>query len=99
MSNTEIMTIIIHFRQSHYRDFKNYYLGYIAKYLKAYFPSLLSYTRFIVIMPSVIIPLNPYLTTLFGKGTIGWFFGFKLHLIINHLGEIMSVKITEGKYK
>jgi hypothetical protein len=58
MSNAEIMTIIIIFHQSHYRDFKNYYLGYVAKYLKPYFPSLLSYTRFIEIMPSVIIPLN-----------------------------------------
>jgi len=27
---------------------------------------------------------------------MGWFFGFKLHLIVNHLGEILSVKITEG---
>uniref|UniRef100_UPI0003B371AA IS982 family transposase n=1 Tax=Psychromonas hadalis TaxID=211669 RepID=UPI0003B371AA len=69
MSNSEIMTIIISFYQSHYRDFKNYYLGYVAKYLKSYFPSLLSYTRFIEVMPSVIIPLNTYLTTLFGKPT------------------------------
>lgn len=130
MSNAEIMTIIISFHQSHYRDFKNYYLGYVAKHLKAHFPSLLSYTRFIEVMPSVIIPLNTYLTTLFGKptgiafidstkiavchiirakrnkvfngiathgkGTMGWFFGFKLHLIVNHLGDILSVKITEG---
>jgi len=130
LSNAEIMTIIIHFHQSHYRDFKNYYLGYVTKYLKPYFPSLLSYTRFIEVMPSVIIPLNTYLTTLFGKptgiafidstkiavchvirakrnkvfngiaehgkGTMGWFFGFKLHLIVNHLGDILSVKITEG---
>ncbi len=62
MSNSEIMTIIISFHQSHYRDFKNYYLGYVAKYLKSYFPSLLSYTRFIEVMPSVIIPLNTYLS-------------------------------------
>ncbi|PKH01271.1 IS982 family transposase [Psychromonas sp. MB-3u-54] len=130
MSNAEIMTIIISFHQSHYRDFKNYYLGYVAKYLKPYFPSLLSYTRFIEVMPSVMIPLNTYLTTLFrkptgiafidstkiavshiirakrnkvfngtakhGKGTMGSFFGFKLHLIVNHLGDILSVKRTEG---
>ncbi|ABM03347.1 transposase, IS4 family [Psychromonas ingrahamii 37] len=69
MNNAEIMTIIISFHQSHYRDFKNYYLGYVARHLKEYFPSLLSYTRFIEVMPSVIIPLNTYLTTLFGKPT------------------------------
>lgn len=28
------------------------------------------------------------------KSTIGWFFGFKLHLVINDKGEIMAVKIT-----
>ena len=31
-----------------------------------------------------------------GKGTMGWFYGFKLHLLINHLGEIISLKITPG---
>lgn len=31
-----------------------------------------------------------------GKCTMGWFFGFKLHLIINHKGQIMAVKITPG---
>ena len=29
-----------------------------------------------------------------GKGTMGWFYGFKLHLLINHVGEIISLKIT-----
>lgn len=130
MTPAEIMTIIISFHQSNHRDFKNYYLGYVSKYLKEEFPSLLSYTRFIEVMPSVIIPLSSYLTTRLGKptgiafvdstkisvchiirakrnrvfegvakhgkGTMGWSFGFKLHLIVNHLGEILSVKITEG---
>jgi hypothetical protein len=31
-----------------------------------------------------------------GKGTMGWFYGFKLHLLINHIGEIISLKITLG---
>lgn len=31
-----------------------------------------------------------------GKSSTGWFFGFKLHLVINHLGELMAVKITAG---
>lgn len=31
-----------------------------------------------------------------GKTSIGWFYGFKLHLVINHLGELMSVHITAG---
>lgn len=31
-----------------------------------------------------------------GKSTMGWFFGFKLHLVVNHKGQIMAVKITTG---
>ena len=31
-----------------------------------------------------------------GKSSIGWFFGFKLHLIINEHGEILSFQITPG---
>ncbi|HBB9961189.1 TPA: hypothetical protein JG806_004327 [Vibrio parahaemolyticus] len=29
-----------------------------------------------------------------GKGTTGWAFSFNLYLIINHLGEIISLKPT-----
>lgn len=130
MTSSEIMTIIIGFHQSNYRDFKNYYLGFVSMHLKNDFPSLLSYTRFITVMPSVLIPLCSYLTARLGKptgiafvdstkievchimrakrnrvfdgiakhgkGTMGWSFGFKLHLIVNHLGEILAVKLTEG---
>ncbi len=31
-----------------------------------------------------------------GKTSTGWFYGFRLHLVINHLGELMSVHITAG---
>ncbi|MFQ3306839.1 MAG: hypothetical protein ACI8ZF_000071 [Candidatus Midichloriaceae bacterium] len=30
------------------------------------------------------------------KSTMGWFFGFKLHIVINDKGEIMAFKITKG---
>lgn len=30
------------------------------------------------------------------KSTMGWFYGFKLHLVINHHGEIMSFCLTRG---
>ncbi|MGP5156366.1 IS982 family transposase [Pseudoalteromonas prydzensis] len=129
-SPSEVMTIIIHFHQSHYRDFKNYYLHYVCRQLKAYFPELLSYTRFLALMPSVVVPMCSYLTSKLGKptgiqfvdstkievchiirakrnkvfegvahhgkGTMGWSYGFKLHLIINHLGEIVALKLTTG---
>jgi hypothetical protein len=31
-----------------------------------------------------------------GKTSMGWFYGLKLHFVINHKGEIMAVKITPG---
>ncbi len=31
-----------------------------------------------------------------GKSSTGWFFGFKLHVIINHPGEIISARLTAG---
>jgi hypothetical protein len=31
-----------------------------------------------------------------GKTTMGWFYGFKLHFVINHKGQIMALKITPG---
>lgn len=31
-----------------------------------------------------------------GKSSTGWFYGFKLHLIINDMGEILSVCLTSG---
>jgi transposase len=31
-----------------------------------------------------------------GKTAMGWFYGFKLHIIINHKAELVAVKITPG---
>ena len=31
-----------------------------------------------------------------GKSSMGWFFGFKLHAVINHVGEIIDVVFTSG---
>jgi hypothetical protein len=61
LSVSEIMTILIHFHQSHYRDFKAYYTDYVLERLRREFPSLVSYTRFVEFIPSVLIPLCVYL--------------------------------------
>jgi len=31
-----------------------------------------------------------------GKTSTGWFFGFKLHLVFNHLHEIVAIRLTPG---
>ena len=128
MQASEIMTIIILFHHSNHRDFKNYYQGFIRHFYRDAFPNLLSYTRFLEVMPGMVVPLCSYFSYLKGKptgiafvdstslkvchnlriprhrvfdgvakrgkGTMGWFYGFKLHLIINHQGDILAAKIT-----
>jgi hypothetical protein len=31
-----------------------------------------------------------------GKGSMGWFYGFKLHLVINDRGEVLGLTLTPG---
>ena len=31
-----------------------------------------------------------------GKTSVNWFFGFKLHVVVNELGEMISMKLTPG---
>jgi len=128
---SEIMTILIAFHQSHYRDFKAYYLEQVMKYWRTEFPGLVSYNRFVEYIPSALVPLILYLRTCClgqcsgisfidstpldvclnqrihshkvfaglaerGKTSTGWFFGFKLHLVVNDQGEILQLCITPG---
>ena len=67
MSISEMMTVVIGFHMSHHSDFKNYYLGYVSCFYKSDFPKLLSYTRFLEVLPSLIVPMCAYFTSLKGK--------------------------------
>ncbi len=33
-----------------------------------------------------------------GKTSVGWFFGLKLHLVINDIGELIAFKVTPGNH-
>jgi len=130
MAPSEVMIILILFHNSHYRNFKNYYLGYVPRVLGKAFPHRVSYNRFIELAQSVIIPLCAYLSTRRvtsrgiafvdsmplrvchnkrisvhktfkgiaerGKTSVDWFYGFKLHLVIDDRGELVSFFITPG---
>ena len=61
LSLSEIMTILIHFHQSHYRNFKAYYGEYVLPRLHWAFPGLVSYQRFVEFIPATVIPLCVYL--------------------------------------
>lgn len=124
------MTLLIHFHQSGYRNFKTYYLEHVHKHLRAEFPGLVSYSRFVTLMPRVILLLWAYLVSRMGRCTgisfidstalkvchnrritrnkvfaglatrgqssMGWFFGFKLHLIVNEHGDLLAFTLTPG---
>lgn len=63
LSISEIITILIHFHQSHYRNFKAYYTEYVLVRLRREFPGLVSYNRFVEFIPSVLLVLCAYLRT------------------------------------
>jgi hypothetical protein len=127
---SEIMTILIGFHQSCYRNFKSYYVEKVQMQWGKDFPGLVSYQRFVEWTPSTLIPLCAYLRSCFGqctgisfmdstclkvchnrrigqhrvfknlaargKTSVDWFFGFKLHLVINDRGELLNCQVTPG---
>jgi hypothetical protein len=126
---SEAMTIAIYYHQSGYKTFKAYYVKSFE--LKAAFPNILSYNRFIELQKNIFVPLmifsklrssQPCDGTSFidsfplsvshekrilshktfsgmaarGKTSVGWFYGFKVHVVINGAGEIINFAITSG---
>ena len=66
ISLSEMMTPVVgHFHQYCFRDFKTYYTQYVEVYLRREFPSLLSYNRFIQLMPRSLVTLRAYLQRYF----------------------------------
>ena len=61
LCTSEIMTLLIHFHQSNYRNFKAYYLEHVMIRLRNEFPNLVRYNRFVELIPSVIVSLTLYL--------------------------------------
>ena len=121
MHTSEVMTLLVYFHQSKYRTFKAYYLKEVSEQLRWAFPNLVSYNRFLEVMPETSHLLGAYLRTRFdacrgisfidptaikvcgnwrisrhrvfqgvagrSKTSVGWFYGFKLHIVINDIGE------------
>src|SRR3974390_2511077 len=63
MHPSEILTLAIAFHTSHYRTFKAYYLEHVQVHWRAEFPHLLSYSRFVAVLPTLLVPLTAYLQT------------------------------------
>ena len=61
LSMSEIMTVIILFHQSGYRNFKDFYLHHVCQHLMGAFPDLVSYNRFVELKARALVPLAAYL--------------------------------------
>jgi IS5 family transposase len=131
LSISEVMTIVIAFHGSGYRTFKDFYTSKVLPDWRDAFPHLVSYGRFVELMPWSFMALTTFLNTRclgevtgisfidstsvsvchvkrakahktfkgladWGKSSVGWYFGFKLHLIINDRGELLAATLTPG---
>ena len=127
---SEVMTIVIAFHGSGFRTFKDFYTRQVLPHWSKAFPMLVSYNRFVELMPWALLLLCCFLHTRrgeitgisfidstpievchpnrskshqvfeglvgWGKNSMGWHYGFKLHLIINDRGELLAFKLTPG---
>lgn len=130
MSKAEVMTILVLFHQSGFRDLKRFYTKMVCKYWRRDFPHLLSYNRFVELQRDSLVLLGAFMQTRLGrcsgvsfvdssripvcsnlrikqnkvfegvakrgKTSTGWFYGFKLHLIVSDTGEILAWQMTLG---
>jgi hypothetical protein len=68
LSHAEILTIRVFYHQSGYKTFKWFYERYVCKRLNQAFPTLVSYHRFIEMLPDVLIPLTFFMQSRCGTG-------------------------------
>ena len=61
MHISEVMTIMILFHASNHRTFKHFYLAHVLQYLRGEFPQLVSYHRFIELIPNALPVLIGFL--------------------------------------
>jgi hypothetical protein len=130
LSVSEVMTILILFQTSGFRNLKTFYLHHVCVHLPSAFPQRVSYSRFVELEAEALLPLAAFLTTRFGRCTglsfidstplkvchnlrikshkvfqdiaqrgvssTGWFYGFKVHLVISDGGELLAAMFTPG---
>ena len=130
LADSEIMTVLVLYHSSRFKNFKTFYNGIVLGLLRACFPGAPCYERFIALTSRVWTLLVFFLASRMGRKTdiyyidstplpvchnrriakhkvfpglaargktsMGWFFGFKLHIVFNHQREIVALKLTPG---
>ena len=129
---SEILTILIFYHYSGYKNFQYCYNRFVRKTLQPYFPHVVTYKRFLSFIPrcfnhlyviSKIRCMMAEKTGIYfidskklpvchnrrihsnkvfegqakrGKSSTGWFYGFKVHLVINNQGDMVNFMITSA---
>ena len=131
LSESELISILVAFQTSRFRDFKAFYL-FLMLHHRREFPGLLSCRRVLTLLPRTTLPLFALLLSLRGdctgtsfvdstvlrvchikraskhrvfkgiaakaKSSMGWFFGFKLHLVINDPRKRKAISTVDFIY-
>jgi hypothetical protein len=92
---SEVLAIVIAFHASHYRTFKHYYREHVGRQLRAEFPGLPSYSRFVELIPTTLLPLASYLHTRYGQPT-GIAFVDSTPIAVCHNRRIPQHKVFAG---
>jgi hypothetical protein len=95
LSQSEIITILIAFHLCRFRDFKTFYTRHVQVYWREEFPGLVSYSRFIEFIPSVLVLLLHYLASLKGRCS-GISFIDSTKLTLCHNARIHNHKVFAG---
>lgn len=130
MSRAEVMTILVLFQQSGFRDLKRFYTKVVCEYWRRDFQNLLSYNRFVELQRDALVLLGALMQKRLGKcsgisfvdsskiavchnlrirqnkvfdgvarrgkTSTGWFYGFKIHLMVSDTGEILAWRMSLG---
>jgi hypothetical protein len=93
LSDSEVITIMILFHLGNFRTFKHFYINYIQCTGISFIDS--TPLRVCHIRRESPHKVFKGMATK-GQCSIGWFFGFKLHIVINDKGEILDFLFTQA---
>jgi hypothetical protein len=95
LSQSEVMTILVLYHASGYKNLKAFYVEEIARHRKAEFPELCSYRRFVQLQSRCVMPLFFYLLAKRGECT-GISFIDATSLKVCHNLRIRSHRVFKG---
>ena len=95
MSDSEVITIMILFHLSHYRNMKNFYLQHVVKNMKSEFPKTVSYNRFVELQQKALMPMVLFLKMMRLGNCTGISFVDSTPIRVCHNNRIFNHKVFD----